>query len=128
MDDTVILIVEDKHYEFSKKKLCERSEYFNAMFNSDFVEKTKKTVKLEVRLGFFKSKFFFLNFIIFMVFNFHFQGVSVTSWEHIMYFLKNGRIKPHQVQEQERKDRIREMVQLLQDSTMLQFIDIQGEY
>lgn len=99
MDDTVTLVVETKNYELSKQTLCEHSEYFSAMFNGEFLEKNKKIVKLE--------------------------GIAVTSWEHIMLYIKYGRIKPHQTEEQEKKDRIKEIIRLLQDSTMLQFINIQ---
>lgn len=42
-----------------------------------------------------------------------------------MHYVKNGRIKPYQTEKQGKGDRIKEIVRLLQDSSMLQFINIQ---
>lgn len=48
--DEVILEVEGTPLRCNKKELAKHSDYFKVMFEGNFVESTKKVVKLEVRI------------------------------------------------------------------------------
>lgn len=47
-EDLVLLEVENKTFKCSKKCLAGHSDYFKVMFEGNFVEKSKTSIKLEV--------------------------------------------------------------------------------
>ncbi|KAL0280037.1 UNVERIFIED_CONTAM: hypothetical protein PYX00_001453 [Menopon gallinae] len=95
MDDKVVIVIESKNYEVSKAKLIEKSSYYKSMLNGDFLEKNKSTVNI--------------------------KGVSVESWERILYYLENGKMKPEVYSE----GLYKELLYLLEAAAMLQFSEIQ---
>lgn len=46
--DTVTLVAEGRHFLCKKTKLMNRSDYFKAMFSSNFSENDKKLIELQV--------------------------------------------------------------------------------